>query len=82
MTELEETLVYDAMIEIQKNSHIIASLVNRIGTDAEKVAYNNGMYAPCVKLQCLLGTEAMNRGEVRHERIKTECAKFMQERGK
>jgi hypothetical protein len=31
------------------------------------------MFAPCVKLQVLLGTEAMKRGRERHEEIRRKA---------
>lgn len=73
MTETEETLVYDAMAAIQENSTIMAALANADGTPKAREAYKAGVYAPCVKLQAVLGSEAMKRGKARHEKIKKEA---------
>ena len=72
MTETEETLVYDAMIEIHEASTILAALVN-LGSAAARKAYKNGVYGPCVKLQLVLGQDALDRGKARHEKIKREA---------
>ena len=76
MTTEEETLIYDAMREIQENSSILAALANRDGTHAAKEAYKNGVSGPCVKLQMLLSPEAMLSGGNRHDRIKAEAAAY------
>jgi hypothetical protein len=73
MTESEEALVYDAMAAIQENSHVIANLANVNGTPEAEKAYKSGVYAPCVKLQVLLGIEAIKRGRDRHEKIKRDA---------
>lgn len=76
MTETEETLVYDAMRAIQENSEIMAALANADGTPKARESYKSGVYAPCVKLQVLLGSEAMERGKARHEKIAKEAAAY------
>jgi len=84
MTEAEEVLVYDAMIAIQKHSKHIASFIrtNQEAHNAKECheAYISGVYAPCIKLQCLLGEEAMKRGEERHAKIERECKEFFEKR--
>ncbi len=76
MTETEEALVYDAMSAMQENSETLAALANADGTPKAREAYKSGVYAPCVKLQILLGSEAMNRGKARHDKISNEAAAF------
>lgn len=76
MDENDEILVYDAMAAIQKQAATLCELINRVGTDAEKKAYKEGVYVPCIKLQAALGEEAMNRGKARHERIDKEAKEF------
>lgn len=76
MTETEETLVYDAMRAIQENSEIMAALANADGTPKAREAYKSGVYAPCVKLQVVLGSEAMERGKARHVKISEEAAAY------
>jgi hypothetical protein len=76
MTELDEALVYDALEATMKNSALLCALVNRAGTDEEKRAYQEGVYAPAIKLQCVLGSEALERGRQRHERMRAEAEAF------
>ena len=76
MTETEETLVYDAMRAIQENSEIMAALANADGTPKAREAYKSGVYAPCVKLQVVLGSEAMERGKARHDKLSEEAAAY------
>jgi hypothetical protein len=76
MTELEETLVYDALAAITKHSAVLCELVNRCGDDVQKEAYKGGVYVPAVKLQVLLGHDALERGRKRHEKIAADCAAF------
>jgi hypothetical protein len=77
MTELNEAIVYDALEAIMSNSAALAALVNRAGTDVEKRAYQEGVYAPAIKLQCLLGTEALERGRLRREGQRAEAEAFV-----
>jgi len=50
--------------------------VNRCGGVKEHTAYKGGVYAPAVKLEVLLGPEALERGRKRHEKIAADCAVF------
>ena len=84
MTEAEEVMVYDAMIAILKHSKIIANFINTNQTiegvkECHK-AYKEGVYAPCIKLQCLLGEEAMKRGEERYAKMERDCKEFFEKR--
>ena len=86
MTESEEALVYDAMIAILKHSKTIADFIN-IHTPKQTKgvkdcvkAYKEGVYAPCIKLQCLLGEEAMKRGEGRYAKMERDCKEFFEKR--
>lgn len=76
MTDIEETLVYDAMRAIHENAPDILTLVRAFGTKHATDAFREGVYVPCVKLQCALGEEALARGKARHEKIKSECAAY------
>jgi hypothetical protein len=76
MTELEETLVYDALAAITKHSAILCELVKRAGADEQQEAYKAGVYVPAIKLQVVLGTDALERGRIRHEKIAADCAAF------
>jgi hypothetical protein len=76
VTQLEETLVYDALAAIRQHSVVLCELVNRCGDDAQKEAYKGGVYGPAVKLEVLLGQDALDRGRKRHEKIAADCAAF------
>lgn len=76
MTELEETLVYDALASIQENSAALCELAKNDDSRASIKAYQNGVYAPAIKLQAALGEEAVQRGKTRHERISKQCEEF------
>ena len=76
MTEDEEILLYDAMISIQKNAGAIMALANADGTKEAHKAYKEGVYAPCIKLQTILGHEAIKRGKARHDKISKEAAAY------
>jgi len=76
MTELEETLVYDALAAITKHSGVLCELVKRAGADEQQEAYKAGVYAPAIKLQVILGPDALERGRLRHEKIAADCAAF------
>ena len=76
MTETEEILLYDAMVSIQKNAGKIMALANADGTSAARKAYKEGIYAPCIKIQMLLGHEAIERGKARHDKAATELASY------
>jgi len=76
VTNLEETLIYDAWAEIRRHSGVLCELVNRCGDDAQKEAYKGGVYGPAVKLEVLLGQDALDRGKARHEKIAADCAAF------
>ena len=82
MTQLEETLIYDALAEMRRNSVVLCELVNRYGGDAQKEAYVGGVYAPAMKLEVLLGQDALDRGRKRHEKIEADCAAFFAARSK
>lgn len=71
-----EDMIYDAMISIYQNSGVIAALATRAGTDTEKEAYKRGMYAPCIKLQMILGPEAIERGRVRYAKLKADAEAY------
>ena len=76
MDATEEIIVYDAMAALQENSATLAALVNRCGTDREKKAYKSGVYAACIKLQCVLGIEAMKNGSERHREIQKQAEAY------
>jgi pyrimidine deaminase RibD-like protein len=78
MTELEETLVYDALAAITKHSVVLCELVKRAGDEEQQEAYKAGVYAPAIKLQVILGQDALERGRKRHEKIAADCAKFFE----
>jgi hypothetical protein len=80
--ETTETILYDAMAALMKASPILADLVNRCGTIEEKRAYKDGVYAPCTKLQIVLGNEAMDRGRARHEKTWKDAGRFFAEKSK
>lgn len=84
MTEMEEGLIYDAMIAIQNHSKAIVNFINDhpdiMGAKECREAYKEGVYAPCIKLQCLLSEEAMERGKQRHAKIEKECKEYFEKR--
>lgn len=69
MPEEVETIIYDTMIQIQRNCKPIVELINERGTDEQKNAYQNGMYAVVVRLSMCLGHEAMDKHKARHAEI-------------
>ena len=77
MTEDEEILLYDPMISIQKNAGAIIALAEADGTPQARKAYKEGVYAPCIKIQTILGQEAIKRGKARHDKIATEVASYI-----
>jgi hypothetical protein len=74
----EEIIIYDAMQAIMDNAKALCDLVNRCGSPEEKRAYRDGVYSPAIKLQVVLGSDGMERGEKRYnemcERIKLAVA--------
>jgi len=74
--EINEIIIYDALASIMDNSSILCAFINEHGTEKEKQAYKDGVYAPAIKLQCVLGSEAMERGKKRHEEIKRQAEEF------
>lgn len=72
MNELEETIIYDTMVAIQQNAEALHDLIKRHGSDKDALAYQDGVYDPCIKLQILLGSDAMERGQERHNNILKE----------
>lgn len=78
--ENDEIIIYDAMVLIRKNAKALKVLVDRCGTSSEKKAYSEGVYVPCIKLQLVLGADALDRGKKRHDKIAFEFADFL--RGK
>jgi hypothetical protein len=79
MTEEEEVLVYDAMRQIQLNSGPLADLVNEHGSPDQKEAFRHGVYSPAIKLQVVLGAEAMERGKKRWAETEMKCEAFFRE---
>ena len=84
MTEMEEGLIYDAMIAIQKHSKVIADFINDHpdiqGAKECRKAFKHGVYAPCIKLQLLLSEEATEREKQKHAKIEKECKEFFEKR--
>ena len=65
--DLHEDIIYDAYVSILENSKRLCELVNKHGTDEDKKAYRNGVYATAIKLEVVLGTEGIERGKKRYE---------------
>jgi hypothetical protein len=77
MNELEETIVYDALMCILDNAKTLCDFVNASGTASEKKAYRNGIYSAAIKLQVALGTDGMDRGNVRYNEMKKRIAEYV-----
>lgn len=73
-------LIYDAYALIQENSKLLSDLVNEHGGKEHKRAYKSGIYAPAISLQMILGSEAMDRGKARHEKIRKDLEEFFKRR--
>lgn len=72
-----ENIIYDTYDQLQRNAKPICELVNEHGTDEQKEAYTNGIYAPAVRLGIFLGREAIVRGKERHEKIEADVKRVM-----
>lgn len=53
MTEHEEIIIYDTMVQIQERAPILCQLLNDRSTPAERDAYRRGIYAAVVRLGSL-----------------------------
>ena len=75
----DEILIYDALALMTENSEMLMNLVKLYGEgSAAEKAFVNGVYRPCVKLQMVLGDEALRRGRERHAKIDQECKEFFE----
>ncbi len=85
MTSEEETIIYDALHSLTKHSKELCDLVNAMPEgDAKKAAakaYRDGVYAPAIKLQVILGEEAIARGKLRYEEREARAREFFSRKG-
>lgn len=79
MTDQEEIIVYDALRSIMDNSVTLAAVVRADGSSGAAQAFKNGVYAPAVRLQILLGNEALERGRIRHEQMDRDAEQYCQQ---
>ena len=56
------------------------ALANADGTPEARKAYKEGSHAPCIKIQTILGHEAIERGKARHEKTAGEAAVYFAEK--
>lgn len=76
MTEIEEIIIYDTMVQIQERAPILCQLLNERSTPAERDAYKRGIYAAVVRLDSLFTPEQRAAHQERHRKIKQECDAF------
>lgn len=76
MTEHEEIIIYDTMVQIRECAPILCQLLNERATPAESDAYKRGIYAAVVRLDSLFTQEQRAAHEERHRKIKEECDAF------
>ena len=76
MTEVEETIVFDALFAIETHSEVLRELAQRDHSPAAIAAYRDGVYSVGIKLQVLLGPEAIARGKAQREKIRKEAIEF------
>jgi hypothetical protein len=84
MTHEEETIVYDAYRSIKEHSKVLAEVVNAMPEGEAKKsaqkAYRNGVYAPAIKLEVILGSEGLTRGELRYREQQRKADEFFGKR--
>lgn len=76
MTEHEEIIIYDTMIQIQEHAPVLCRLLNERSTPEERDAYSRGIYAAVVRLGSLFTPEQRAAHEERHRKLKEECDAF------
>lgn len=64
-----EAIIYDTMKQMSDHSKALCDLVNKHGTDEQKQAYKEAVYAPVVRFSLVLGKDAIARHKIRHEEI-------------
>lgn len=76
MTEHEEIIIYDTMVQILECAPILRQLLNERSTPEERDAYKRGIYAAAVRLGSLFTPEQRAAHQERHRKIKEECDAF------
>lgn len=76
MTETEEIIIYDTMVQIQERAPILCQMLNERSTPAEREAYKRGIYAAVVRLGSLFTPERRASHEERHRKAREECDAF------
>lgn len=76
MTEIEEIIIYDTMVQIQERSPALVALLQERSTPQDVAAYKSGIYAAVVRLGSLFTPEQRRTHEERHRKIKEECDAF------
>lgn len=77
LDEEAEMFIFDTFRQIQRNSKLLAELVNTHGTPEQKWAYKDGVYAPVVRLSSLLHGAAMDRCRQKETERLAECEKAL-----
>ena len=82
LPELEEGLIYDAMVQINRRAEEIVKLVNDHGTPDQKQAYKDCIYAVSMKLGMIIGVDGIRRQEARHKEMDRKLQEFIEKRKK
>lgn len=72
-----EAIIYDTMKQMSDNSQALCDLVNEHGTDEQKQAYKEAVYAPVVRFSLILGEDAIARHKTRHEEIRQQVKAYL-----
>ena len=80
MSDAEEAVIYDAISQINGQAEVLVGLLNEHGTDEQKQAYKDCVYAVSMKLAIIIGLDGMKRGEARHAEIRRKIDDFVRTR--
>jgi hypothetical protein len=82
MTETEEIIIYDTMLQIQERAPVLVALLKERSTPQEVAAYKSGIYAAVVRLGALFTAEQHAAHNERHRKLKAECDAFFEAKAK
>jgi hypothetical protein len=80
MTETEEIIIYDTMLQIQESAPVLVALLKERSTPQEVAAYKTGIYAAVVRLGTLFTEKQHAAHKERHRKLKAECDAFFAEK--
>lgn len=82
MTFDEEDFIYDCVRKIIDNSDVISDVINKCGNDMQRQAYHEGIHTQVIRLQYIIGHDAVLRGIKRHEKEKKDSIEVLRRRPK